>query len=73
MSLMEEYHKRSDHGRDGTPLNGFLCNCEEIFMAFRAGCLVGLLDLMIEKTQGVHAYTRENLLALQRQIEDAVK
>jgi len=26
----QQWHAASDHGRDGTPFGGFLCNCEQI-------------------------------------------
>lgn len=34
--LMHEYHRRSDHGRDGSPVDAFLCDCRAIFAAHDA-------------------------------------
>lgn len=31
LDLMAEYHRRTDHGRDGVELDGFLCNCRQLF------------------------------------------
>jgi len=34
--LMLGYHNRSDHGRDGAPLDSFTCNCRALFAAHDA-------------------------------------
>lgn len=31
MNLLMEYHKRTDHGRDGASLGSLVCNCHDLF------------------------------------------
>lgn len=31
MDLMLEYHRRTDHGRDGAELDSLTCNCRQLF------------------------------------------
>jgi hypothetical protein len=42
--LMLEYHKRSDHGRDGASFDSFTCNCRELFAAHDRGIKAGAWD-----------------------------
>lgn len=37
--LMLAYHRRSDHGRDGVELDGFTCNCRELFEEYARSLL----------------------------------
>lgn len=66
MSLLEEYHKRSDHGRDGAPMDSFTCNCREVIAKHNDSILAPIVRAVEEEeSQGYSVYMRPIRRALQ--------
>lgn len=61
MSLMNEYHRRSDHGRAGAELGSLTCNCIQLFKDYNCKTLATILNAMADEMHEYESLAPENL------------